>query len=288
MKDRTELLAAYYTISGDVYPSGPSEVSPFAFQHRVEAAAKAGYTGIGLVHADLMAVIDKSGFREAKHILEANGIRHIEFEFLTDWYAKGESRRASDKIRKELLIAAQELGARAFKVGRGIDEPGADITLMADEFGKLSEEADRQGTSIVLEIMPFSNVSTIDTALQIVQGASHRSGKLLLDIWHLARGGVDFADIAKVPAEFIGAVELDDADEYPIEPLWEDTIGRRRLPGEGFLDVPAFVHAIQTQGYSGPWGVEILSEVHRKLPLNEMAKRSFDASIQYFHGRSGQ
>lgn len=282
MSDRTELLAAYFTISGDVYPSGPSEVSPFAFKHRVEAAARAGYSGIGLVHADLMAVTDKLGFTETSRILESNGIKHVEFEFLTGWYSSGEPRRASDKIRHELLVAAQELGARAFKVGPGIDESTAHIPQMVEEFGKLSEEAERHGTSIVLEIMPFSNVKTMDTALEIVRGASHRSGKLLLDIWHLARGGIDFTDIAKVPVEFIGAVELDDADEYPIEPLWDDTIHRRRVPGEGGLDITAFVRAIQAQGYTGPWGVEILSENFRKQPLNEMAQRSFDASIRYF------
>jgi sugar phosphate isomerase/epimerase len=277
-----ELLAAYFTLSGDVYPFGPTEISPFAFRDRVEAAAEAGYKGIGLIHVDLMSTVDRIGFREMRHILEANGIKHVEFEFLTDWYLDGEARRASDKMRVELFNAAQELGARAVKTAPGLHQEEANIPLMVERFGQLSAEAATYGTNIVLEIMPFSNVRTIDTALALVQGANHDHGKLLLDIWHLARGGVDFSDIARIPGKFIGSVELDDADKYAVEPLWQDTIHKRRLPGEGVLDVPAFIKAIQATGYNGPWGVEVLSEVVRKLPLQEMAQRTFDTTISQF------
>ncbi|KPW49452.1 MULTISPECIES: sugar phosphate isomerase/epimerase family protein [Pseudomonas syringae group] len=277
-----ELLAAYFTLSGDVYPFGPTEISPFAFRDRVEAAAEAGYKGVGLIHVDLMSTVDRIGFREMRHILEANGIKHIEFEFLTDWYLDGEARRASDKMRAELFNAAQELGARAVKTAPGLHQEEANIPLMVEHFGNLSAEAATFGTDIVLEIMPFSNVRTIDTALALVQGANHDNGKLLLDIWHLARGGVDFSEIARIPAKFIGSVELDDADKYAVEPLWQDTIHRRRLPGEGVLDVPGFIKAIQATGYAGPWGVEVLSEVVRKLPLQEMAQRTFETTMSQF------
>lgn len=281
-KQNIELLAAYFTLSGDVYPFGPTEVSPFAFSDRVEAAAEAGYTGFGLIHDDLMSIVDRIGFQEMRHILEANGIKHVEFEFLGNWYKDGELRRASDKMRGELLNAAQELGARAIKTAPGLNEEHADIPLMVEHFARLSDDAAAHGTTIVLEIMPFSNVRTIDTALELVQGANHPNGKLLLDIWHLARGGVDFKDIARIPSQFIGAIELDDADKYPLESLWQDTIHRRRLPGEGVLDVPGFIKAVQATGYTGPWGVEVLSEVVRKLPLQEMARRTFETSIAQF------
>jgi hypothetical protein len=39
---------------------------------------------------------------------------------------------------------------------------------------------------------------------------------------------------------------------------------------------------VQTAGYRGPWGVEILSESFRKLPLTEMAQKSFEATMEQF------
>lgn len=75
---KIELLAAYWTIAGDVYPMGPSEVSPFSFNYRMEAAGRAGFTGIGLVHNGMIATVDQIGYPAMKSILEQNGIKHIE------------------------------------------------------------------------------------------------------------------------------------------------------------------------------------------------------------------
>lgn len=45
-----ELLAAYWTLAGDRRPFDPQGViSPFPFAERVEAAAAAGWKGIGLL-----------------------------------------------------------------------------------------------------------------------------------------------------------------------------------------------------------------------------------------------
>ncbi|WP_109511815.1 sugar phosphate isomerase/epimerase family protein [Pseudomonas ovata] len=277
-----ELLAAYWTIAGDIYPMGPTEVSPYSFEDRMEAAGNAGFKGIGLVHNGMMDTVDKIGYPAMKTILEKNGIKHVELEFLVDWYHTGERRRQSDKVRQELLEAAKALGVRSIKIGPGIGEDIADIELMVKEFTLLSQQAAEVGTNIVLEIMPFSNVRTIETALAIVEGANQPNGGLLLDIWHLQRGGVDFNDISKIPARFIKSIELNDAHKYAIEPLWMDTIHKRVLPGDGTFDIPAFIKAVQAAGYEGPWGLEVLSDTHRKLPLEQMANSAYEKTMSQF------
>ena len=55
---------------------------------------------------------------------------------------------------------------------------------------------------------------------------------------------------------------------------------RRRLPGEGAFDVPAFVAAVHRAGYRGHWGVEIISEEHRQLPVREALTRARTATLQ--------
>lgn len=64
-------------------------------------------------------------------------------------------------------------------------------------------------------------------------------------------------------------MELDDADAEPIGTLFEDTVDRRRLCGEGTFDHPGIIAALRTAGWRGPWGVEILSEQHRHTPVRE-------------------
>jgi sugar phosphate isomerase/epimerase len=134
----------------------------------------------------------------------------------------------------------------------------------------------------VLEIMPFGNVRTIAAGRAIVERANQPNGGLLLDIWHIARGGIDYDEITAIPQRFVSSIELDDAEEKVVGSLWEDTIHHRRLPGQGALHPQSFIRNVQKAGYRGPWGVEILSASFRKLPLADMAQKSFAATMKQF------
>ncbi|TPM94726.1 sugar phosphate isomerase/epimerase family protein [Mesorhizobium sp. B2-1-3A] len=284
MTKSTELVAAYWTIAGDVYPFAPNEISPFPFAQRVEAAAKAGYKGVGLIHADLQATREQIGLEEMRRILDANGMPHVELEFITHWFSGGELKLASDKVRKELFEAAEALGARDVKIAPEFDAKTIDLAHVTDSFAEICQDAARYGTSIALEVMPFSNVGTLETACAIVEGAAQRNGGLLLDIWHIGRGGIPYEAVAKVPRQYVVSVELDDADADVVGTLWEDTIYQRRLCGEGVLDPPAFIDAIQRTGFDGFYSVEVISRKHRVLPLEEAARRSFETTMAQFAG----
>ena len=279
----TDLLAAYWTLAGDVDPLQPS-VSPYSLQARVEAASKAGWRGIGVIHEDLVATLAKVGVDTVKHILEDNGIKHFELEFLVDWYRDGPEREVSDRARRTILELGAKLGMKNIKVAASVlDQRPPNFARMADEFAKLCQEAAEVGSNVSIEVMPFSIVRTLEDGLAIVQEANQPNGGLLLDIWHLARGGIDFSEISKVPSQFIKGVELDDANAAVEGTLLEDTVFRRKLCGEGTFDCPRFIEAVQSAGFNGEWyGVEIISAELRKLPLEEMAARAFNTTMQQF------
>ncbi|HET7472677.1 MAG TPA: sugar phosphate isomerase/epimerase [Candidatus Limnocylindrales bacterium] len=284
MTDRaTELLAAYWTLAGDVWPGAPSEVSPFPLADRAAAAAAAGYTGMGFVHEDLAANAAAIGYGAMRRILGDRGIRHVEVEFLSDWDRDpGDPRRAaSDRVFAELLEAAAELGARNLKVSPHLHvAPPPDVPRMRDAFARLCERARPAGANVIMELMPFTDVRTVATALEIVAGAEQPNGGLLLDAWHVFRGGIDLADVAAIPARFVKGVELDDAGPPEGDPF-DDTRFRRRLPGDGAFDIPAFLDAVHRAGFDTPYyGVEIISETFRRLPLEVMARTSFEATMR--------
>ncbi|MGV8120462.1 MAG: sugar phosphate isomerase/epimerase family protein [Candidatus Xenobiia bacterium LiM19] len=203
-----ELIASYFTIAGDVYPFGPNEISPFPFKDRVEALACSGWKGIGMILEDLKATAAVVGLAEMRHILDANDMKYVEMEFVVDWFRDGERRKKSDRYRRDILEMAEKLRARDVKIapGLGVDiaHPAPedlipDVPRMTEEFAHICKDAAKHGTNIVLEIMPFSNVRTIEVGRAIVEGAHQPNGGLLLDIWHMARGGNAYTEIAKIP-----------------------------------------------------------------------------------------
>jgi sugar phosphate isomerase/epimerase len=283
MKADVELLIPHFTFAGDVYPGGPVEVATFPFKDRMESAARAGFKGVGLQHADVMWNAERLGLKEMRRILEANGLKYLELEFLVDWFADGDKRRASDAMRAEMLTICAELGVRNIKAGADFSTPHADVLRMAEAFAGLCRDTARSGSEATLEIMPFSNVRTLETGLAIVSAADQPNGGLLLDIWHMGRGNIPYSDINKIPARFIRAAEIDDAPRVPVESdMWQETIHHRVLCGEGDLNVPSFVREIRKAGYKGPFGVEVLSAELRRLPLDQMTQRVFDSAMAQF------
>jgi sugar phosphate isomerase/epimerase len=282
---RPELHAAYWSISGDVYASGPTEISPFPFRDRVEMAHKVGYKGMGFVHQDLMAVNDQLGWKTMKKILDDNDMKYVEVEIIGDWFTDGEKRKRSDVIRRDLLESAEGLGAWHIKIGGDIENDGAypwPMDKMIKELAVLADQANDVGTRLALEIMPFSNLKTIDQAVELMQGAGKKNAGIMLDIWHLDRGHIDFEQIRKMPKELIFWVEIDDARKKVEGSLYNDTVHNRELPGEGELDLQKFLRAVRDSGYTGPYGVEVISRKHRKLPLEQECRLVFDASMKQF------
>jgi sugar phosphate isomerase/epimerase len=62
----------------------------------------------------------------------------------------------------------------------------------------------------------------------------------------------------------------------------DEVINHRRLPGEGEFDIPGYIEACQEVGYDGPWGVEVLSEELRNLPMEEAFQRAYETTAAQF------
>jgi sugar phosphate isomerase/epimerase len=285
MRRNIELLAGYWTLAGDCYAMGPTEVSTFSLRERVEAAAEAGYTGMGLVHQDFVFNAKAIGYPAMKRLFDDHGIAHIEVEFLGDWFETGEKKTESDRVRKDLLEAAHELRARDIKCAGEMWTDRCDVSKMGDAFAGVCADAQEIGATIAMEILPMSNVRTLETAREIVDRAGQPNGGLCLDIWHFVRGGIGFAKIKSLRPGMINSVELDDAAAQPVGSLWEDTLLHRLYPGEGSFDCPAFIDAIEEAGFRSFYGVEVINEGYRKLPLREQAQRSFNGAMAQFSKR---
>jgi sugar phosphate isomerase/epimerase len=277
-----DFIAAYFTLAGNVLPLSGAMTSPLSLAERTSAAARAGYAGIGLGTDDLSRLVDQHGYPGVRQIIADSGLRYLELEALLDWFADGERRRASDAARRVLLDGAEQLGAYQIKVAGDLAGGTWPVSRLCDEFRTLCRQAADVGTQVTIEPLPFSSIRDPKDAAEIVAGAGAPNGGILLDIWHLARGGFPYEDIGSIPPQFIKHIELDDADDQIVGTLFEDTINNRLLPGEGGFNVRHFIQCVQATGYRGPYGVEILSHAHRALPLDEAAERSLRAARNQF------
>jgi sugar phosphate isomerase/epimerase len=281
MAQNVELLGSYWTLAGGAMPHTDKDYSPFDFKDRVEAAAKAGFKGIGIWHTDLAHTLKTRSLKEMRQILDYNGIKHFELEFLSGWFLDGEERKESDEWRKLLFTAAEALGARHVKVGHFVKDP-APMSRLIESFGALCSEAASHGTKILFELMPFGMIDTLTDTMTMIQGAGAKNGGVIFDLWHLVKLGISYDEVARVAGQCEVGVELNDGTFKCPWDLHEDTINHRRLCGEGEFDVKVFVAKMLKAGYNGPWGIEVLNAELRKLPLEEVVNRAFSTTMAQF------
>jgi sugar phosphate isomerase/epimerase len=275
-----DLLASYWTISAGL-PHTDHEYSPFDFKDRVESAARAGFKGFGIWHADLEHILKRRSLEEMKHILDDNGIQHVELEFLTDWFLEGERKKQSDTCKRMLFAAAEVLQARHIKVGDFFREK-TPMTRLIEAFSTLCAEAAEHGTRIGFELMPFAMLDTLQDSLVMVEGAGASNGGIVLDLWHIVKLKIPYDDVGRIPLKFLVSVELNDGTFEAPWSLHEDTVNHRRLCGEGEFDIRGFIATVRNTGYQGPWGIEVLSQELRTKPLDELTQRSFGTTASQF------
>ena len=261
------LLATCWSSAGDAASDRADLRSPVPLRDRIEAAAAAGFTGFGLLSADLPEAERAYGLAGIRSMLADNGMVDLELEDIPYWWDDGPRKRDSDRVRRSLLSAAEALGARHIKVTPdGRNQPW-EREHWAAKFAELAAQADGVGARLGIEFFPWANIGDLHEGLRLVEACGHPAAGVVIDVWHIARAGTPVSDLATVPLERIVGVELDDADEHVIGSLFEDTVHRRRFCGEGDFDLTGMIAALRSAGWNGPWGVEILSDDYVKLPV---------------------
>ena len=282
MTNPVELMCLYWTTAG-IFP-GQGEISRFDFRDRVEAAARAGFKGIGIWHTDLEHILVHRTLREMKAILDDNSMQYLELEFLTDWFLEGARRVESDNRRKRLFEASAALQAKHVKVG---DFYNAVVPMprLVEAFAGLCREAGQFGATIGFEVMGCSMIDNLPDAIRLVKSAGANNGGLILDIYQMVHQGWTFAQIKRIPLKYLLSVELNDG-VLPGHP--DDDPGGRRFCGTGEYDIRGLIKCVQGMGYQGPWAVEVMAERLAVLPLEALARRAFETTMAEFGGEENR
>lgn len=279
-----KFVASFWTLAGNSHPRTCNGISILPLEERAAAAAEAGFYGFSFVDTDLTALRETSrwhAYADIRRLMESTGFKFIEVELITNWFATGERKKQSDQIRDMLFEAAAELGANHIKVvGDFADE--VKPAQMVDSFGELSRLAAKAGVKLGIELTPLTNLITPDQALTLVRDSRATNAGVFLDVWHMGRGGVDMESLDQIPGDLIIGVELDDADIEQRGSLMDDTMTHRRFPGEGGLEPWRLIAAVLRAGYKGPYGIEVISDDQRKMPVKDVARKAIETSRAQF------
>ncbi|MBS1303674.1 sugar phosphate isomerase/epimerase and 4-hydroxyphenylpyruvate domain-containing protein [Loktanella sp. SALINAS62] len=247
------------------------------FTEKLEAIAAAGFDGIEIFEQDFIA--HDGDPREVGDLIRAMGLEITLFQPFRDFEGLPDPLRAKafDRVERKFDLM-QELGADLVLICSschpqalgGIDKAAAD-------FNELGHRAAKRGLRVGYEALAWGrHVNDHRDAWEIVRRADHDNIGLILDSFHTLARGIDPETIRRIPGDKIFFVQLADAPAIEMDLLyWSRHF--RNMPGEGDLDVTAFMRAVVATGYAGPVSLEIFNDQFRGGRPSEIAKDGYRA-----------
>ena len=255
LRDRTDLVASYYTLTGAHLSKPPRHT----LADRARAAAAAGFTGMALAPAEAAAGVDAV-------VAALDGFPAPEIEPLKGW----DSGARDDE--SAVFALADAFGSRQVTTIQLVDDVPDD--LLAERFAGLCARAAGHGLTVGFEPRAFSPVSTPAAAAALVAGSGAPNAGIVLDAYHVHRAGVSLDDLAP-HAPLVVSIQLNDALAQPRPEPAEDALEFRLVPGEGAIDLPAWLAGLDRLGIDVPLAVEALSREHNARSLDDAAARAF-------------
>lgn len=178
-----------------------------------------------------------------------------------------EAKRDMDMLREigGTRIAAPPVGAH-----QG-DSAKIELQVVAERFRALLEVGDQIGVVPQLEVWGFSkNLSRLGEVMYVVGETGHPKACLLLDIYHLYRGGSDFTGLGLMSDS---ALQVFHVNDYPATPPREKMNDSDRIyPGDGIAPMSQILNAVGGHGRSIVLSLELFNRDYWKLDPMEVAK----------------
>jgi sugar phosphate isomerase/epimerase len=262
-----------------------------SIRERIELAAAYGFGGVSFFVTDHQRARDEGlSDDDVRRLLQDNGLETAELDALMNWLpstgladsANAQGRGLFGSTEDDFYALRDVVGGRVINCVLVSDEAVPSATI-ADAFGALCERAARHDLDVVLEFLPWTQIDSAQTALDIVERAGASNGGLMIDSWHLTRSGDGPRELAALPQERILGVQINDAPLLAESDLVAETLQRRRLPGDGDIPLREIVDILRAGASPAPIGVEIYSSALGALPADETMRRIV-ASLESLSG----
>jgi sugar phosphate isomerase/epimerase len=223
---------------------------------QIDVAADAGYAGIEPWVGDLKEYADKGRSLEelAKHLRDRGLVVPSVIAF-SPWIVDDSSQRARglEQAKREMELARRIGATRIAAPPTGArDNDRISLSAAAERYRALLDVGASIGIVPQLELWGFSKVfSRLGEAVLIGMESGHPQACLLLDVFHLYKGGSDFHELRFVSGRVLHVLHLND---YPARPPRSQINDSARVfPGDGVAPLSLVLRTLH-EGCGGAGG----------------------------------
>ncbi len=240
-------------------------------KEKLEAIAEAGFRAVEIFENDLIAFPGTPA--DIRNICRDLGLTIITYQPFRDFEGMPADKRQRTLDRAERKFdLLQELGTDLLFVCSSVS-PNAQggIDRLAADFRELGERAALRGLQVGYEALAWGHhINDYRDSWEVVRRANLPNVRLILDSFHVLARGTELLTLRNIPRDRICFVQIADAPKLTSDYLsWSRHW--RCMPGQGDLDLVAFMEALETTGYDGYLSLEIFNDRFRAASARAVA-----------------
>lgn len=245
----------------------------------IEIASKTGYQAIEPWIDTIQEYAKQGGSLPdlRKRITDA-GLKVPSVIGFAQWIVDDEQKRAKglEQARRDMETIAQIGGTGLAAPPAGAtDSPGLNLLEAAKRYRALLEAGDSIGVVPQLELWGFSkNLNRLGECACVAIEAGHPKACVLLDVYHLYKGGSDIPGIALLNGNAVHVLHMNDYPADPPRATIDDS--HRVFPGDGIGPVTEILRMLRDIGGEKALSVELFNRKYWAMDATEIAKAALD------------
>lgn len=227
---------------------------------QVDLAAKAGYDGIEPWINELRQYQQSGGsLSDLRKRIADQGLTVASAIGFAEWIVNDPARRQAglEQARRDMELVAAIGGTHLAAPPAGATrDTTVDLRAAAERYRTLLELGVRQGVIPQLEVWGFSaTLSRLGETMLVALESQHPQACVLLDVYHLYKGGSEFATLRLLSGAAMHCFHMND---YPADPPRETIRDADRVyPGDGIAPLKSILADLLATGFRGFLSLEL-------------------------------
>ncbi|HWB12255.1 MAG TPA: sugar phosphate isomerase/epimerase family protein [Pirellulales bacterium] len=252
----------------------------------IDLAAKAGYDAIEPWIGEIDDHVKQGGsLKDLAKRIRDHGLQVASAIGFAQWIVDDEALRAKglEEAKRTMDLVAQLGGAHIAAPPAGAtDKPGLDLFEAARRYAALVDLGRQMGVAPQVEVWGFSkNLSRLGETVFVAVESGRRDACLLLDVYHIYKGGSDFSGIKLLGGAGMHVFHVND---YPASPP-RDTItdADRVYPGDGVAPLDQLFRDLRDAGFCGVLSLELFNKSYWEKDALEVARTGLEKTRAAVH-----
>jgi 2-keto-myo-inositol isomerase len=250
---------------------------------QIALISEAGFDGVELWMRDIMAYLEAGGSAaDLREKLEAGNLVLENIIGFSQWCNddQEERKKAKEQLREEMEIIAAMGGKYIAAPVMGIKTLDRNMyDAYAERFLDILALEAETGVTPVIELWGAGALSKLSDCAQITIATGHPKATMLLDIYHLYRGGNSWDTLDCLNGHRLPVIHMND---YPASPARETlTDADRVFPGDGVCPFDKVISKLYLAGFRGAFSVELFNKGYwESMDAKTILKNSYEKTVK--------